>query len=368
MAKASGKRRSGTKGAVKRRQIREQAVKSVLDYLATPPDQRSPVDQRMLSPRCLRALRANGKPYTGINQFLLSMMMMSRPGDLLPHWMTYNQAQKLGGQVRQGEKGTPVFFIKRLERKDLKSREDAEGRPELHPEDGRPIYMYRQYTVFNAAQIDDLPHRYTAAALPSEPINTEQRNAHCEAVFDAIGAKIETMPGLPPPSPPHYRTVTDVIRMPEFGAFTDAACYYAVLCHESAHWTGAAHRLDRGLTGATSGAEYAREELVAEFGAIFMCQEMGLAGVPHEMHDDYLASWARLLTDRPTELFSAASKAQRAVDYLEQLAIANGLSTGLTLPSAVDQTATLELDDEAPEMTSAGPDEAAAPHAEEMSL
>ena len=54
--------------------------------------------------RVTRPLRATGEPYTGINVLLLWMEAVSA-GHASPTWMTYKQAQALGGQVRGGEKG-----------------------------------------------------------------------------------------------------------------------------------------------------------------------------------------------------------------------------------------------------------------------
>ena len=189
-----------------------------------------------------------------------------------------------------------------------------------------------------------------------EPISPDERDAHCDAVFTAIGAKLETLPGLPPPGPPHYSAVGDVIRMPEFGAFSSAAAYAATLCHATIHWSGARDRLDRGRKGPHSDADYARAELVAEFGALFMGMEMGLGTATHELHDDYLADWTKLLTDKPTELFTAASRAQRAVDYLDDLVRQNGLEHGLTLPSATAQVMDLSSVAEPPLPSSDAPD------------
>ena len=45
--------------------------------------------------------------YQGINVFLLSCYG-SRFST--PYWLTFKQAQDLGGSIKKGEKGTPVIF------------------------------------------------------------------------------------------------------------------------------------------------------------------------------------------------------------------------------------------------------------------
>jgi hypothetical protein len=62
-----------------------------------------------------------------------------------PGFVTYNQAQELGGNVRKGEHGTKVYFVKQLEVKDKDS------------EELRRVLMLREYTVFNVAQCESLP-------------------------------------------------------------------------------------------------------------------------------------------------------------------------------------------------------------------
>src|ERR1700722_17129401 len=47
------------------------------------------------------------KPYRGVNVFLLGAGRYTSPW-----WMTYRQALQLKGNVRKGEKGTPVIFWK----------------------------------------------------------------------------------------------------------------------------------------------------------------------------------------------------------------------------------------------------------------
>ncbi|MFP1133339.1 zincin-like metallopeptidase domain-containing protein, partial [Asticcacaulis sp. W401b] len=93
-----------------------------------------------------------------------------------------------------------------------------------------------------------------------------------------------------------------------------ALCRY----RHKVHWTGAKHRLDRKLENYRYRDSRAREELVAELGAL----QLGLLiGLPvedklFENHAGYLQSWVRILKDQPAELIKASGLATRAVDYL----------------------------------------------------
>ncbi len=76
----------------------------------------------------VRPLRHNGVPYRGINTVLLWMEASER-GYSSPFWMTYKQAQELGGQVRKGEKSALVVYANAIERTETtESGEEIEKR------------------------------------------------------------------------------------------------------------------------------------------------------------------------------------------------------------------------------------------------
>ena len=63
------------------------------------------------------------KPYRGVNRWmtLLTHMVM---GYQDPRWLTYRQAEALGGHVRKGERSTEIVFWKRVP---VRDREDGGG-------------------------------------------------------------------------------------------------------------------------------------------------------------------------------------------------------------------------------------------------
>jgi antirestriction protein ArdC len=83
-----------------------------------------------------------GRPYHGINVLLLAMTSFALGGD--PRFCSYKQASDRGWQVRKGERGTIVFFLKRMLVEDHDAAPDDEDRTKAIP-------MLRAYTVFNAA-------------------------------------------------------------------------------------------------------------------------------------------------------------------------------------------------------------------------
>lgn len=266
--------------------------------------------------RITRPLRHNGQPYAGINVLALWASATAQ-GFTAPIWMTYRQAQELGGQVRKGEKGSPVVYTNTT----IKADTDAATGDEVE----RAIRFLKGYTVFNVAQIDGLPAHYHVPAAPR--LDPPARIAHAESFFTATGAAISHGGGRA-----FYRPATDTVQMPPIEAFRDAESYYATLAHEVTHWTGHETRLPREFGSRRLGSEgYAMEELVAELGAAFLCADLEIAmpadtsdasdaGAAHlEHHASYIAHWLQVLKNDNRAIFTAAGHAQRASAFLHGL-------------------------------------------------
>ena len=256
--------------------------------------------------RVTRPLRHNGLPYSGMNVLLLWSEAIAR-GFANPMWMTFKQALELGGAVRKGETGSMVVFASRF----TKTETDSAGE-----EFDRDIPFLKAYTVFNVAQIDGLPdHYYGQKAEPvRDPV---ARIEHADRFFANTGALIRHGGAQA-----YYAPALDIIQMPPFESFRDAASYVAVLSHEATHWTAARHRVDRDLSRyAKDRSERAREELIAELGSCFLCADLGIAPElePRADHASYLGSWLKVLADDKRAIFSAAAHAQRAVAFLHGL-------------------------------------------------
>ena len=108
--------------------------------------------------------------------------------------------------------------------------------------------------------------------------------------------------------------------MPPFVSFADTESYCSTLAHEMTHWTKHPSRLERDFGRRKFGDEgYAREELVAEIGAAFLCCDLGITPEPRDDHAAYLDHWLKVLKDDKRAIFQAAAHAQRAVDFLHGL-------------------------------------------------
>jgi len=252
--------------------------------------------------RITRPLRHNGVPYSGINILMLWASAIEQ-GFSSPSWMTFKQALELDAHVRKGEKGSLVVYansITKTEHND--AGEDVE----------REIHFLKGYTVFNVEQIEGLPEQYYVK--PEPKLNPVQRIEHAEAFFAATKADIRYRGGQA-----YYAQEPDYIQMPPIEAFTDAESFYATLAHETVHWTKHPARLERDFGRKTWGDEgYAREELVAELGAAFLCADLELTPEVREDHASYIGHWLNVMKQDNRAIFTAASQAQRAVDYLHR--------------------------------------------------
>lgn len=247
--------------------------------------------------------RANGQAYRGINVALL-WGAAEMKGYRHQTWMTFNQAKELGGCVRKGEKATPVVYWGTFK---AQADDTDEG-----GEDGKARMFAKGYSVFNIEQIDGLPARYYDAPAP---VSTADRIKVADAWAVASGADIRHGG-----SQAYFSPKGDYVQLPPLEAYFERERYYSTLAHELTHWTGHESRLAREFGKRFGNQAYAFEELVAELGAAFACARLGIETETREDHASYLASWLKVLKSDKRAIFTAASKAQAACDYLFDLA------------------------------------------------
>jgi antirestriction protein ArdC len=253
--------------------------------------------------RIIRPLRHNGQGYSGIN-ILMLWASATEQGFVAPIWMTFKQAQELGAHVKKGEKGSLVVYANTI----TKTESDDAGN-----EVERDIPFMKGYTVFNVEQIEGLPQIYYTKPTPRH--DGPARIEHAEKFFTNTGADIRIRGDRA-----YYSHDGDYIAMPPIESFDTAESYYATLAHESIHRTKHPSRLDRDFGRKQWGDEgYAREELVAELGAAFLCADLELTPEVRDDHASYIASWLQVLKNDKRAIFSAASHAQKAVDFLHKL-------------------------------------------------
>src|SRR5437773_4510572 len=239
------------------------------------------------------------KPYRGINTVCLWAAAQAK-GYARGEWGTYQQWQERGAQVRKGEKATLVVFWKFAN-----GTADSQDADEHEQASRSRLLFTRGYSVFNAAQVDG----YTAKADADTPI--EQRIERAEQFFRSINARV-THQG----NRAFYSPADDTITLPPFAAFFTPTDYYSTRAHETGHWTAKADRCNRELGRRFGDNAYSVEELIAELTAAFTLTNLGLSSEPRPDHAQYIGSWLKVLRADKRAIFTAASKAQQAADYL----------------------------------------------------
>jgi antirestriction protein ArdC len=240
------------------------------------------------------------KPYRGINTVCLWAAAQAK-GYERGEWGTYQQWQERGAQVRKGEKATLVVFWKFANN----AAETDDG--DDTPKSGSRLLFTRGYSVFNAAQVDGY------APKPDADTPIEQRIESAEQFFQRINARVVHQGNRA-----FYSLDTDSITLPPFAAFFTPMDYYSTRAHETGHWTSKEGRCNRELGKRFGDNAYSVEALIAELTAAFVCAHLGLSSEPRPDHAQYIASWLRVLKADKRAIFTAASKAQQAADFMIQ--------------------------------------------------
>lgn len=237
------------------------------------------------------------KAYRGANVWILSAM-----GYASPFWVTFQQAQKLGGSVKKGEKGTPVVYWFWFE-KDKESQTKKKDR----------VPVLRYYTVFNVEQCEGI----TIPSLAEKPANDPGSIETCEQILAAMPNKPRITYNE---ARAYYSPVNDAVNLPKKESFNALPEFYATFFHELIHATGHSNRCARFKTleewNRFGSDPYAKEELVAEMGATFLC---GIAGIQAQTEDNsvaYIKGWISRFKEDKKLLVHAAGQAQKGADFI----------------------------------------------------
>jgi antirestriction protein ArdC len=242
---------------------------------------------------------STGRSYSGVNVLILWGAVVAR-GFSCQSWLTFRQALALGGNVRKGERGTTVVYADRFLPDDEKRRARETG------DDAQAIPFLKRFTVFSTDQCEGLPEDL-ATAPP--PVSDGLILPEVEALIRASGAEVR-LGG----DKAFYAPGPDYIQVPRPEAYFEPINWHRTALHELSHWSGASHRLGRDLSGGFGSKLYAKEELIAEISAAFLCATLGIT--PTVRHSDYIASWLDVLREDNRAIVRAASAASKAADYL----------------------------------------------------
>lgn len=241
--------------------------------------------------------RVTRKPYSFVNQLLL------KHDDA---YLTFKQAQALGGKVKKGAKSEMVVFWKW----NFKEVEQPDGTKKV---ERWPILKY--YNVFWIGDCEGIEPLTKEEVRNNNPLDT------AEEILRGYTGR-EDAPKFydsEPSNRAYYRPSTDEVVVPMLNQYERVEEYYSTAFHELVHSTGHSKRLDRGLMKhACFGSEdYSKEELVAEIGAAMLVKKAGVeTDKSFRNSAAYIQNWLSALRNDNKLIISAAGKAEKAVNYI----------------------------------------------------
>ena len=273
------------------------------------------------------------KPYRGVNRLLLQERIGFAGAFRNPYFLTFNQIKKHGGKLKKGTRGYEVVYYsiryivpadKNTGRKAYSSTNahkviDFIDKHKLSEDIVTRIPMIRYYNVYNGASIEGIDFQLDKLQIGRAVPDTAPEN-------QAAALIVENYPN--PPAIKHegnqayYSPSGDYVKMPKREQFDSINDYYRTLFHELTHSTGHEKRLDRGINLMLEKEDYAKEELVAEFGAVFLSAWAGIMWYNNKNHASYLKGWNSAIKEAENDnkfLMKAASLAQAATDYILNL-------------------------------------------------
>ena len=255
---------------------------------------------------------SSGHGYRGGNALYLAMTALDR-GYADPRWGGYRQIREAGGQVRNGEKGTPIMYVDWRQRRTAGDEHgnpvlDGEGRPKLEwVQRDRPLVRLRY--VFNVEQTEGLKLRSLQVVAPEW-----EGLERAEALIRKSGIRVDHVAD----DRSYYNFFENRVVLPERSQFPSQSAYTHTALHELGHATGHPSRMDRPTfvnRGGFRSETYAREELRAEIAAMMIGERLGVGHEPRH-GTAYVSSWIKVFENDPKEMRAAAVDAQRISDWL----------------------------------------------------
>lgn len=243
----------------------------------------------------------SGKKYRGINILLLWSSAIDQ-GFSTCEWGSFKQWHEKKEQIRKGEKGTMIVYTDTFQK-------EVDG-------EIKDFRFLKSSYVFNRCQL--MSYEPSASVEEMKKLPLFEVIAGADTFVSNTGATIE-----------HgntgacYSPSKDIIMMPQPERFVNTATstaaenYYSTLAHELVHWTKAPHRLNREQSKKYGDEIYANEELIAELGAAFICNDLQITREPKADHATYIESWLKVLKDDKHSIIKAASNASKAVEFLK---------------------------------------------------
>ena len=262
-----------------------------------------------------------GHYYRGINRLILS----SDPFHSRVYG-TFQQIRANGGKVRKGEKATVVVFWKSSIHTDEATQE------------AKRMFLLRYFHIFNTEQADFDGQGLAKISQLQNLVEERHEESHVDAEQIITGYK--NKPDIhfsDKDDRAYYSPIADMISVPKMKYFANPSEFYKTLYHEGIHATGHPKRLNRfdGISNRFGDEPYSKEELVAELGASYLAE---IAHLELNIRNSaaYISGWASKLRDNQKWILWAASRAEKAADYIL------GITSEEQVPSDSSEEAILE--------------------------
>lgn len=240
--------------------------------------------------------RITEKPYSLFNQILLG-----KPGE----WATYKQWESEGAYVKQGEKCCKICFYTVMPVKAVIDKNSEEVFTI------KEIPVLKTYAVFHISQVEGngIKPKREVTGYTHERLDEAEKAVKEYAVREMLPIHYDECINKC-----FYRTSTHEVTCVPLNRFKEQPEYYSTLFHELVHST--ARTLKRKIKNSFGNTEYAKEELVAEMGAAFLCNHFGIINNTIKNTAAYLKSWRDVIAKDNKLIISAAGQAEKAVKYI----------------------------------------------------
>ncbi len=272
------------------------------------------------------------KQYRGVNSFMLTPLFGMLDN---PYFLTFKQIQELGGKLKKGSHGYKVVYFSSYDKKYSEEEitkinsivENIDGAKMAQKGDSSHIFFMKYYNVFNGSDIEGINFDLDNFKLLGKVVANDEINGKENKHIDLAEAIISNYPKPQPKilfqgSRAFYQPSTDIVTVPNLTNFDSSQSYYRTLLHELSHSTGHESRLNRDFSGEFGSKEYAFEELVAEFGAVFLSAQAGIMFYTNKNHAGYLKGWNEVLVPQLKNdnkfLMKASSQSQKLADFVLQ--------------------------------------------------
>lgn len=254
------------------------------------------------------------RPYSGSNLMTLLWLSIARVGDdFAGEYMTASAAKGAYGPdtfPKKGSKAIPIFFPCFFNEKEKRYWKNGDE------EADKKFVGMRYWNVFPIESFS----KFDSGEIVAQEKKVMRRDVATNEEIESFISKFAKSTNLTLKRPSHaltacYRPSFHEVQVSQIGFYATNELHYSTWFHELTHSTAKAMKRKTGTKMETE--LYSAEELVAEFGALLLCEYFGIAKESSVKNSaTYIDGWKKHLADNPQTLFTGINAAFRAVNYM----------------------------------------------------